>query len=63
MDKLYKCTAVCNVIDCNHRDPHEKLITCEVYCMYIHGKVHCELTNQGFNPEEIILKSFGSANE
>jgi hypothetical protein len=65
MDKLHICNKVykCDSIFCSHRVSHVKRgICCLLYCDTINDYAHCELTNQGFDPEEIILKSFGGAN-
>ena len=62
MDKLHICNYIeCPINTCLHKKPHKKKESCEITCMKY--KAYCELINQGFNPEEIILKSFGSTNE
>jgi hypothetical protein len=61
MDKIHICNNIaCPVNTCSHKKPHKKRGSCALDCMKY--KAHCELINQGFNPEEIILKSFGSVN-
>jgi hypothetical protein len=64
MSKLCVCNKIsrCRHTSCSHRKPHKKRTTCEGRCGRISDEANCEFINQGFNPEEIILKSFGSTN-
>jgi hypothetical protein len=66
MNKLRICdkSNKCSFCTCRHMKPHEKERSCEAYyCHIMHDDAHCELINQGFNPEEIIAISFGGTNE
>ena len=57
MDKLHICNYIeCTVNVCLHKKPHKQKGSCEITCM--RHKAHCELINQGFNPEELIEQSF-----
>ena len=64
MDKLCMCNKIniCPFERCGHRQPHEMRGVCEMHCDRLNINARCVLINKGFNPEEIILKSFGSTN-